>query len=411
MQRIPVGRRFSDTLYIAPGVSSGGQVGEANPSMSGGSGLENQYVVDGVNITNAGYGALGSYSIVFGSLGNGVPFDFIKETQSQDRRLRGGVRAVHWRRRQRRHEERHEHAARQRVRLLPSGASSRAAYDQVTTVNGTVNITATRVDDAGVEAGGPVVRESRVLLRCDRSAVAANHIYRARGLSAPQPRGGTSGSPDRGLRGEKAPGRSRRRHRLDASFFGDPAVGENGPQRYTALLRTDTSGFSRLDQYGGHNQTVRYEGAIKPDVAPRRLVRARQEHDRRNSVGQRAVDCRQHRDAAVRSGGIGFFEVGNSGVNWQYQAKATNVIRRHSLRYGVEYENIDYSEHDQSDRPDVHAARWHADSRRAHRSRSIRTRRSDRFFASSARTPATCATRDSTTSACSCRTPGGLAAT
>ena len=72
---------FSDTLYIAPGVSSGGQVGDANPSVSGGSGLENQYVVDGVNITNAGYGALGSYSIVFGSLGNGVPFDFIKETQ------------------------------------------------------------------------------------------------------------------------------------------------------------------------------------------------------------------------------------------------------------------------------------------------------------------------------------------
>jgi hypothetical protein len=42
LQRIPVGRRFSDTLYLAPGVSSGGQVGEANPSMSGASGLENQ---------------------------------------------------------------------------------------------------------------------------------------------------------------------------------------------------------------------------------------------------------------------------------------------------------------------------------------------------------------------------------
>jgi outer membrane receptor for ferrienterochelin and colicin len=49
--------------------------------MSGGSGLENQYIVDGVNITNTGYGALGSYSIVFGSLGNGVPFDFIKQEQ------------------------------------------------------------------------------------------------------------------------------------------------------------------------------------------------------------------------------------------------------------------------------------------------------------------------------------------
>ena len=53
----------------------------ANPSMSGGSGLDNNYVVDGVNITNTGYGAVGSYSIVFGSLGTGVTIDFIQETQ------------------------------------------------------------------------------------------------------------------------------------------------------------------------------------------------------------------------------------------------------------------------------------------------------------------------------------------
>src|SRR5262249_4507714 len=81
LQRVPIGRRISDTLYIAPGVSSSGSAGTANPSISGGSGLDNQYVVDGVNITNQGYGALGSYSIIFGSLGNATPFDFIKEVQ------------------------------------------------------------------------------------------------------------------------------------------------------------------------------------------------------------------------------------------------------------------------------------------------------------------------------------------
>jgi hypothetical protein len=81
LSRLPVGRRFSDTLYLAPGVSSGGSVGTANPSIGGSSGLENQYVVDGVNITNGGYGALGSYSIVFGSLGNGTPYDFMQEVQ------------------------------------------------------------------------------------------------------------------------------------------------------------------------------------------------------------------------------------------------------------------------------------------------------------------------------------------
>ena len=83
LARIPVQRRLSDTLYLAPGVSSGGGTGRANPSVSGASGLENQYVVDGVNITNPGYGALGSYSIVLGSLGTGVTFDFIQEVQAK----------------------------------------------------------------------------------------------------------------------------------------------------------------------------------------------------------------------------------------------------------------------------------------------------------------------------------------
>jgi hypothetical protein len=47
------------TLVIGRGAGN-----VANPSVGGSSGLENQYVVDGVNITNGGYGALGSYSIV-----------------------------------------------------------------------------------------------------------------------------------------------------------------------------------------------------------------------------------------------------------------------------------------------------------------------------------------------------------
>ena len=70
-----------------------------------------------------------------------------------------------------------------------------------------------------------------------------------------------SGPADRALRG-KATYQAAHGQRIDASFFGDPAHGDNGPQRYTALLRTDTSGFSELQKYGGHNQTVKYEGAL-----------------------------------------------------------------------------------------------------------------------------------------------------
>ena len=78
---MPVGRNF--TRHPVPGRrrQHSADVGNANPSVGGASGLENNYVVDGVNITNTGYGAVGSYSIVFGSLGTGVTTDFIKETQ------------------------------------------------------------------------------------------------------------------------------------------------------------------------------------------------------------------------------------------------------------------------------------------------------------------------------------------
>ena len=81
LERVPVGRDIGSTLYLAPGVSSSSTAGHANPSIAGGSGLDNQYVIDGVNVTNQGYGALGSYSIIFGSLGNATPFDFMQEIQ------------------------------------------------------------------------------------------------------------------------------------------------------------------------------------------------------------------------------------------------------------------------------------------------------------------------------------------
>jgi hypothetical protein len=50
-------------------------------------------------------------------------------------------------------------------------------------------------------------------------------------------------------------------HRIDASFFGDPATGDLGPQRRSSLLKQTTSGYSSLD-YGGHNQTVHYNGIV-----------------------------------------------------------------------------------------------------------------------------------------------------
>src|SRR5262249_25392382 len=157
LSRLPVGRRFSDTLYLAPGVSTGGTVGVANPSVEGSSGLENQYVVDGVNITNGGYGALGSYSIVFGSLGNGTPFDFMEEVQvktggyeAEFGQATGGVINV---------------VTKSGTNALKGSAfgyarpqSLESAYTTVQTVEGTVNTVASRLSDVGATVGGPILR-------------------------------------------------------------------------------------------------------------------------------------------------------------------------------------------------------------------------------------------------------------
>jgi carboxypeptidase family protein len=79
--QVPVARDVGSLFYTAPGVVNSGGTGTANPSIGGASGLENQYIADGVNITDAGYGGLGVYSPIYGSLGTGINLTFIQEVQ------------------------------------------------------------------------------------------------------------------------------------------------------------------------------------------------------------------------------------------------------------------------------------------------------------------------------------------
>ncbi len=142
-----------------PASAAGGSVGTANPSISGGSGLENQYVVDGVNVTNQGYGALGSYSIVFGSLGNATPFDFMQGSPGQDRRLRGRVRPGDRRRGERRHQERHRTSCAGRCSAT-RGRRARRRLEAVPDRRTAPSTPSARsVSDVGVEAGGPIVKD------------------------------------------------------------------------------------------------------------------------------------------------------------------------------------------------------------------------------------------------------------
>src|SRR4051794_5856542 len=78
---VPVARGVTGLFYAAPGVTAGGGTGASNPSISGGSGLENLYVADGVNITDGGFGGIGVFSRIYGPLATGINLSFVKEVQ------------------------------------------------------------------------------------------------------------------------------------------------------------------------------------------------------------------------------------------------------------------------------------------------------------------------------------------
>jgi hypothetical protein len=80
-ENLPLQRSVTSLFYIAPGVTDSLGGGVANPSISGGSALDNLYVADGVNITDASFGGLGVFSRVYGTLGVGINTTFIKEVQ------------------------------------------------------------------------------------------------------------------------------------------------------------------------------------------------------------------------------------------------------------------------------------------------------------------------------------------
>jgi outer membrane receptor protein involved in Fe transport len=341
LARVPIGRRVTDALYMAPGVSSGGSVGRANPSVAGGSGLDNQYVVDGVNVTNTGYGAIGSYSIVFGSLGTATPFDFVKEIQvktggyeAEFGQSMGGVVNI---------------VTKSGTNNLRGSVFGYARPDQlgsewqtVQTPNGTVNIVGDAVNDVGAEVGFPVMRDRIFFFG------AINPAWETRTLIAP------AGFPlerlgeverKRRLISYSAKGTTQlgSAHRIDVSLFGDPSHGEMGPQRTSSLSVTDTSSFSEID-YGGHNQTVRYDGVFGSNwLVEASVARAKNIIEEVPSVNEwRVTDTTVV--PQVIAGGIGFYEAGNDSQNLQYAVKSTNIFGGHQLKYGVAYDDVTFSQ-------------------------------------------------------------------
>jgi hypothetical protein len=343
LQRLPVGRNFTQTLYLVPGVSDSSGVGDANPSISGASGLDNNYIVDGTNISNQGYGGVGVYSITFGSLGTGVTTDFIRETQVKTAGFeaeygqstggvvnvvtKSGTNAFH---------------GNFFGYFQPSGLE--AGRETVQTPNGTVNDIGQDNIDFGVSLGGPLAKDKLFFFG------AFNPQYGT--LTRIAPDGfplSALGEVDRKRRtlsyAAKLTWQASANHRFDLTAFGDPSHGDLGPQRNSALKgAADQGRFSELE-YGGHNQALRYDGILSPNwLIEASVARAYTNITEIPGLDEPSVTDRTVVPNVVR-GGIGFYDLDQKGENVQLALKSTNIFDaagRHQLRYGVQWETVDY---------------------------------------------------------------------
>jgi hypothetical protein len=342
LSAIPLSRRFTDVLYAAPGVSSSGGVGEANASIAGASGLENLYTVDGVNITNTGFGGVGSYSGTFGSLGTAIPYDFIEQVQvktagadAEYGEATGGIVNVITRS--------GTNNLRGSVFAYSQPDALVAPYRLITTQEGTVNTTGTRATDIGLVIGGPVRRDRLFYFGAlnpawDRTILIAPEGFPLRSL----------GEVNRDRRtvsyAAKATFQMAANHRIETSFFGDPSTGKSGAQRPTALLRVDTSAFSAI-KYGGHQQAARYNWIIRPNwFFEASVARAANSVQETPVLDEWSLTDRRV-SPAVRSGGIGSYLQKNPGSNVQYSATSNSLLGPHELRFGFLFSDVDFAEY------------------------------------------------------------------
>ncbi len=403
---LPLGRSFTDTYAVAPGVVSGLGTGQGNYSISGSSGLENSYLIDGVNITNTGYGGIGAYNIIFGSLGTGVTSEFLDEVQIKTggfeaeygQALGGIINTI---------VKSGTNDFKGSVAWYASPDSLRSSNQLVKLDAGAVNTVDQTINDFAVSVGGPL-KKDKLFYFFAYNPVFTTQRNLAQTLGNPAfapaaadvsvfdetPSTGFGGSASNGfgygvnpLAFPSAGGtleRQRRadnyaaklswavssKHQLELSFFGDPADGERGPQRDNAPLFNDAAsggGESRI-KYGSHNQTLKWNAVF----SPRFFLEAQVGHHAGKFRETPVVDDYGYTDlrnllefsrgadsyidpislspvsvsvtpVSIPRGGVGYI-TNQDDKSTQYLVKMTNVVGPHELRYGVEYDDISYKD-------------------------------------------------------------------
>ena len=392
---IPLGRAFTDTYMVAPGVVSGLGTGAGNASIGGASGLENLYLIDGVNINNTGYGGIGAYNLVYGSLGTGVTSEFLDEVQVKTggfeaeygQALGGIINTI---------VKGGTNDFKGSVAFYSSPGVTQAPPTKVDLSTGYANITDETVNDLAFSVGGPIMKDklfyffayNPVMARQDMQATGqSNPAYAAASagvaafdegtangfgvtdpLAFPSSRGTLSRTRMSHNYAAKLSWLANERHQFELSLFGDPSEGPMGPQRRSAALHLDVEqggGESEI-RYGSNNAALKWNAVLTPrffmeaqlgwhsgrfretsnlDQIEYNDFRNVQEYIR----GANSYDPGggplplEASPVATRRGGVGFIS-DQDDESLQLSLKMTSVLGPHELKYGVQHDRMDYRE-------------------------------------------------------------------
>jgi len=353
-KNVPIGRNIASVMAMAPGASDSVGAGAANPSINGASGLENEYIIDGANTTDPGFGGFGTYSRVYGPLGNGINFDFVQEVQVQT----GGFEAQYG-------------EALGGVINVVTKSGTNKYHGDVFGYFQPQQFEAHRTDanpllvskfdylvhqasiDYGADGGGYILKDK--LFWYGGFNPLTNSNYRQ---ADPFYANSALGVIDRPIHTydytAKIDYNLGSKHQFEGSVFGDPS---HTPMTFNNPLSTvpapapiDTSVESKLN-FGTRTWTGRYNGTLSPNWAV--TVNYSNYYNSYTNTplenGYEIIDTTAvtaGTGGQITYGGIGFNEASQSKVN-QFTVASTHIFRffgGHTVTYGYQFEDDVYND-------------------------------------------------------------------
>jgi hypothetical protein len=326
--RIPVDRSFFAIARVAPGA----QDDEAGSAIYGSTGAENQYVVDGLNVTGTLAGGHG---------GKDLNFDFIEEVEiktgglpAEYGRTTGGILNVLTKSGG---NDFHGSAFGFFAGGGLSSANRTAAFRPADTT--TVKNTSSK-GDVGADVGGRIVRD-RLWLFAAYNRVAENTdttvVRDLRSRGAPAVGAVIPGERRDNRFAGKLTWRVASSGNVTFSAFGDPNR-LTGP--VTAINGPPSTYLGTHDAGGGADVTMRYEGTIGSSVLVRALYGQHRQSDRLSGPG---TETPRFDDLTVSpkasSGGIGTYDDSTARRD-VYKIDISKFVKDHELKIGGDVEDL-----------------------------------------------------------------------